>query len=174
MKYLCNPCSKLPHINFMLQQKKRLTPDAALLSLQRFCAYQDRCHEEVRSRLKELGIWGDDLEQIIVALIEENFLDEERFAKSYTRGKFRIKNWGKIRIVQELKKRKISDYCIKQGLLEIDDEDYSLTIVKLQEKYAKMHLELRAFDLQTKTVQYILSKGFEIDKILEIVTKATK
>jgi regulatory protein len=158
----------------VIQPKKRLTPHAALLSLQRFCAYQDRCHEEVRSRLKELGVWGNDLELIIVELIEDNFLDEERFAKSYTRGKFRIKNWGKIRIVQELKKRKISDYCIKQGLLEISDDDYLLTIAKLQEKYATMHPELNAFELQNKTVQYILSKGFDLENVLKVILKRSK
>ena len=145
-----------------------------MLSLQHFCAYQDRCHEEVRSRLKELGVWGDDLEEIIAELISENFLDEERFAKSYSRGKFRIKNWGKIRIVSELKKRKISDYCIKQGLLEIDADEYLETIEKLQKKYAATHPELNAFELQTKTIHYIYSKGFEMDKILEIVKKNKK
>ncbi len=160
----------------MFQQKntkKQLTPHAALLSLQRFCAYQDRCHEEVRSRLKELGVWGDDLEEIVAELIAENFLDEERFAKSYVRGKFRIKNWGRIRIVQELKKRKISEYCIKEGLKEIDETEYLATILKLKEKYANLHLDLNnsanKFELQTKTVQYIYSKGFEMDKILAVI-----
>lgn len=152
-------------------QKKRLTPHAALLSLQGYCAYQDRCHEEVRSRLKELGVWGDDAEQIIVDLIEEDFLNEERFATSFARGKFRMKSWGKTRIILELKKRKISEYCIKQGLLEIDDDEYIQTICKLKAKYAAMHPELPPFELKVKTTHYIYSKGFEMDVLLETLKK---
>jgi regulatory protein len=108
-----------------LQKKKKyISKDDALLKLQAYCAYQDRCHSEVRSKLLDLGIYGDDLEDIIVALIEDNFLNEERYARSYARGKFRIKQWGRLRIRRELKFRKISDYCIRKAMEEIDENDY--------------------------------------------------
>ena len=91
-------------------KKKYLSKEDALKKLQRYCAYQDRCHQEVRSKLLDLGIYGHDLEEVIVALIEDNFLNEERFARSFTRGKLRIKHWGRNKILQELKKKNI--FCL--------------------------------------------------------------
>ena len=112
--------------------KKKFTPtpthDVALKKLQAYCAYQDRCHKEVRSKLLDLGMRGHDLEVIMAELVEDNFLNEERFARSYVRGKFRIKRWGRIKIRLELKRRNISAYCIKKGMTEIDDNDYYTTL----------------------------------------------
>ena len=95
----------------MKKAKKYISPEDALAKLQRYCAYQDRCHQEVRTKLIDLGVFGDTLEEIITDLIKDNFLNEERFARSYARGKFRMRKWGRIKIRQELKLRKISDYC---------------------------------------------------------------
>ena len=108
--------------------------DRALSKLQKYCAYQERCHQEVRSKLIELKIYGDDLEEIIAELISDNFLNEERFAIAYAGGKFRMKKWGKVRIRIELKKRKISDYCIKKAMQEIDEEGYMEGLYKVIEK----------------------------------------
>ena len=115
-------------------KKKYHTREQALQKLQRYCAYQDRCHAEVRTKLLSLGIYGDDLEEIIVELIGENYLNEERFARSYARGKFRFKCWGRIRITQELKSRRISDYLIRKALEEIDETEYRQALYDLLDK----------------------------------------
>ena len=135
--------------------------DRALRKLQKYCAYQDRCHQEVRSKLLDLKIYGDDLEDIIVQLIEENFLNEERFARSYARGKFRIKKWGRTRIRQELKRRKISAYCIKKGMEEIDEEDYVKTLRGLIDKKRNLLKEKKPFLLKNKLAKYVMGKGYE-------------
>ncbi len=148
---------------------KRTGKTEALLKLQRFCAYQDRCHYEVRSKLLELGVYGDDLEEVIVALIEEDFLNEERFARSYARGKFRIKQWGRVRIRQELKRRQISEYCIRAALAEIDENDYTDTLRKLLEKHQN---SVKGKDERTrrdKLFRHALQKGYEAELILEVL-----
>ena len=106
------------------KKHKYISKADALTRLQRYCAYQDRCHQEVRNKLLELGIFGDDLEEIIYDLIQENFLNEERYARSFARGKFRIKKWGRNRIRQELKMRNISDYCLRKAMTEIEENQY--------------------------------------------------
>jgi regulatory protein len=141
----------------------------ALSQLQRYCAYQDRCHQECRTKLLELGVYGDTLEEILDALIADDYLDEERFAKSYARGKFRMKQWGRIRIVSELKFRKISAYCIKEALKEIDEADYIKTIQELIEKYGRVHPALEGFDLRQKTTQYVIGRGFEGDLVYPLI-----
>ncbi len=108
----------------MQKPKKYISQAEALQKLQRYCAYQDRCHSEVRSKLLDLGIYGDELEEIIAELITDNFLNEERFARSYARGKFNIKKWGRHRIKQELKRRQITDYCLRKAMEEIEETDY--------------------------------------------------
>ncbi len=142
--------------------KKIITQkDIALQKLMHYCAYQERCHQEVRSKLISLEIYGDDLEEIIAELITENFLNEERFAKTYAGGKFRLKKWGKIRIRQELKKRKISDYCIKKAMQEIDEESYMEGLYKVIEKKRKTEKETNEFKLKGRLAKYAMSKGFE-------------
>jgi len=135
--------------------------EKALKKLQKYCAYQDRCHQEVRSKLLTLKIYGDDLENIMVQLIEENFLNEERFACSFARGKFRIKKWGRTRIQQELKKRKISAYCIKKAMQEIEEEDYLITLQKLIEKKLQQSKETHPFKKKAKLAKYLMNKGYE-------------
>lgn len=142
--------------------KKIITyKDIALQKLMHYCAYQERCHQEVRSKLIALEIYGDDLEEIISELITENFLNEERFAIAYAGGKFRMKKWGKIRIRQELKKRKISDYCIKKAMQEIDEEGYMEGLYELIEKKRKTEKETNEFKLKGRLAKYAMSKGFE-------------
>lgn len=144
------------------QSQKTYTPDQALKKAEHYCAYQDRCHQEVRSKLIEWGVRGLHLENILSQLIEDNFLNEERFAKSYARGKFRIKKWGKIRIEMELKKRKISAYCIQQGLKEIDEEEYHKTLEAIIEKNIT---NKSSYAERNKLVQSLMRKGFEYDLI---------
>ncbi|MDA7625775.1 RecX family transcriptional regulator, partial [bacterium] len=125
--------------------KKYISKEDALYKLQKYCAYQERCHQEVRTKLIDLGCYGDDLEEVITSLITENFLNEERFAQSYARGKFRFKKWGRVRIRQELKFRKISTYCLKKAMEEINDEEYFEVIKTLLLKKNKVVRETNLF-----------------------------
>jgi regulatory protein len=147
--------------------KKKLTPNQALIKAQSSCAYQERCQQEMRDKLYEWGLYTDAVENIIADLISTNFLNEERFAKAYAGGKFRIKKWGRIKIKMELKSRKISDYCIKKAMEEINDKDYLKTINELIAKKSK---EIKGGKVQIrnyKIAQYIASKGFEQSLIWE-------
>ncbi|MCB0629465.1 MAG: regulatory protein RecX [Saprospiraceae bacterium] len=150
-------------------KKKYHTREQALQKLQRYCVYQDRCHAEVRTKLLSLGIYGDDLEEIIVELIGENYLNEERFARSYARGKFRFKCWGRIRITQELKSRRISDYLIRKALEEIDETEYRQALYDLLEKKLALIGTDNDFEKKQKLAGYAQRRGFEGALIWETV-----
>ncbi len=149
--------------------KKKLSPAQALIRAQLSCAYQERCQQEMRDKLYEWGLYPDAVENIIVDLITNNFLNEERFAKSYAGGKFRIKKWGKIKIKIELKKRKISEYCIKKAMQEIPDKDYITTIKQLIAKKSKEIKGGKLYVKNYKVAQYIISKGFEGDLVWDVL-----
>ena len=148
--------------------------DAALNKLRHYCAYQERCHEEVRTKLLSLKIYGDGLEEIINKLIEEDFLNEERFAKAYAGGKFRMKKWGRGKIIQGLKLRKISDYCIKKAMLEIDEADYQKTLASLVKAALKKYVAKNPFETKSKTATYLLSRGYENELIWEYINRFNK
>lgn len=154
----------------MQKKKKYLSVDDALKKMEHYCAYQDRCHAEVRTKLIELGIYGDDLEEIIVSLIGDNFLNEERFAKSYARGKFRIKHWGRNRIRRELKLRKISDYCIRKAMEEIREDDYLDVLKLVMRKKNNLMKEADPYKRKNKLFQYAISRGFETE-VIKVVLK---
>ena len=145
------------------------TLDEALIKLQRYCAYQDRCHKEVREKLSALGIWGDDAGQIIVALIEEKFLDEERFARSFVRGKHRFKKWGRIKIERELKKKDITGYCLKMGFQEIDDEEYLETLTTIITKKNQFLKAKNEYERKVKLAKFAMTKGYESHLVWEVV-----
>ena len=145
------------------KQKKYVSKEDALKKLQRYCAYQERCHQEVRTKLIQLGIYGFDLEDIISNLITDNFLNEERFAKMYAGGKFRIKKWGRVRIRKELKFRKISDYSIKKAMEEIPDADYLKTLHEIFEKRCARIKETDPFKIKGNIAKYAISRGFETE-----------
>ncbi|TXB63158.1 regulatory protein RecX [Phaeodactylibacter luteus] len=140
---------------------KWYSKEEALAKLQHFCAYQDRCHQEVRQKLMDMGVYPDWREEIITELIQDNFLNEERFAQSFARGKFRMKQWGRQRIARELKQRQISDYCIKKGMAEISEPDYQQALRELLEKKDRQLQESDPWARKAKLVRYALSKGFE-------------
>ena len=143
-----------------------------LAKAQKFCDYQERYQQEVRDKLYSLGAKPDEVEQIICQLVEQDYINEERFARAFARGKFRIKHWGKNKIRQELKFRKISEYCIKQGLLEIPDEDYLETLKNVIEKKSQSVGARHPSPLQKhKIVQYVVSRGFESNLAWEILNK---
>ena len=144
-----------------MANKKRIDKITALKKLQRYCVYQDRCHQEVRMKLINLGVYGSDLENVITELIEDNFLNEECFACSYARGKFRMKGWGRVRIVQELKQRRISEYCIRKAMKEIEDEDYINTLKALLTKKENISKETDKFKLNGSLANFAIRRGFE-------------
>lgn len=154
---------------FEEKKKKKFTPAQAILKGEAYCAYQERCQQEVRDKLYEWGLFPDEVEGIIAKLISDNFLNEERFAKAYAGGKFRIKKWGRIKIKLELKKRKISDYCIKQAMKEINEDAYYETLKQLIEKKSKDIKGGKEHIRDLKIANYIASRGFENDLIWEAI-----
>jgi regulatory protein len=149
--------------------KKKLSPQQALIKAQMTCAYQERCQQEMRDKLYEWGLYSADVENIIANLITDNFLNEERFAIAFAGGKFRIKKWGKVKIKIELKKRKISDYCIRKALSEIDENVYLDVLKSIVEKKMKENSKGQIHIRQYKSAQYALSRGFESDLIWTVI-----
>ena len=149
--------------------KDFFTIKQATQKLEHYCAYQDRCHKEVIQKLRSMKMDQDEIDQIIVQLIADNFLNEERFACSYARGKHRIKHWGKIRIVNELKFRKISQYNINLALKEITTEEYEATFHNLAEQNWESIRESNPLKKRKKFCDYVLRKGFESNLVYEKV-----
>jgi regulatory protein len=153
-----------------LESKKKYTDyPTALRKLQAFCAYQERSHSEVKTKLLDLGVYGDTVDEIIAELIQDNFLNEERFAQAFARGKFNIKKWGKIRILQELKLRKISPYCIKKAMEEIEDEEYLKTLREILVKKKNLLSETDSFKQNQKLFAYAQQKGYESELISKVL-----
>ncbi len=142
--------------------------------LRRYCNYQDRCHQEVRTKILALKIYGDDLEEIIAELIREDYLNEERYARSYTRGKFRMKKWGRNKILYQLKAKRVSDYCIKKGLEEINEEEYQDTLQKLMDKQLEKHASKGSLIAKDKTIKYAISRGYETNLVFSTIRKLEK
>ena len=159
----------MPNDRFMQQQ---FTPQQALPKAKHYCAYQERCHSEVADKLYSYGLNKNETAQIISTLIEENYLNEERFAIQYAAGHFRTKHWGRIKMKYELKKKGVSIYCIKKALQAIDDEDYANTLNRLAElKLATLKSEKNKFIKKRKLQDHLLVKGFENDLVREIVNR---
>ena len=151
--------------------KKYLTKEQALQKLKHYCAYQERCHSEVKDKLYKLGVWKKEHDEIIATLIEENYLNEERFAIAFAGGKFRVKQWGRVKIKYELKQKQVSEYCIKKALKQIEEEDYLKVLNKLaKEKYASLKRE-QYLVRKKKTMNFLIGKGFEIELVKEAVEK---
>jgi regulatory protein len=147
--------------------KEKRVDKEAQSKLEYYCSYQDRCHQEVTQKLYELGIKSNEADTVIVHLIENNFLNEERFARSFARGKHRIKGWGKNRIVNELKQRQISTPNIKCALTEISEEEYQETFDKLSLRHWDTIQESNELKKKKKFCDYLLRKGWESDLIYE-------
>ncbi|WBX73964.1 regulatory protein RecX [Tenacibaculum pacificus] len=146
------------------------TVDEIKRKMEHYCVYQDRCHKEVESKLSSFNVIPQAREIILLSLMEDNFLNEERFSKSFARGKFRIKKWGKNRIVRELKFRNISAYNIKTALKEINEEDYITTLYSLVAKKNELVTETNIFKRKKKIVDYLLYRGFESHLIYEALS----
>ena len=165
----------LPRINAhfcqsMAFETKNIGTEKAFQKAKYFCAYQERCHAEVKKKLYGFGLYKNEVELLMSQLIEENYLNEERFAMAFAGGKFRINQWGKTKIKFELKQRQVGDYSIKKALAAIPEDDYEKTLKKLAaEKLATLKSEKNIFTKKGKLQNYLVGKGFEFNLIGEIV-----
>ncbi|SDX70098.1 regulatory protein [Lutibacter oricola] len=150
---------------------KTYTVTEATRLLEKYCAYQERCHKEVEQKLHNLNMITEAKELIILHLMEHNFLNEERFSKAFVRGKFSIKKWGKIKIVNELKFKNISTYNIKSGLKEINENQYLQNLDMLASKKINLVKESNSYKKRVKVFNYLKSKGYENDIINNCLNK---
>lgn len=157
-----------------MQSKKKLSPTEAKQKIYRYCAYQERSHKEVRDKLYEYGLYRDEVEELLAALITEGFLNEERFAKAFAGGKFRMQRWGRIKILNELEARGLTSNCIKIGMKEIEDADYIKTLREILGRKLNQLDEENAFVKRDKLARYAIQKGFEPDLVWPEVKSLVK
>ena len=152
------------------------TLNELIARLERYCAYQERCHQEVKTKLHQLGGFRDDIDAVISHLIQNDYLNETRFAMLYVRSKFSIKKWGKKRIVNELKQRKITKYNIEKALEQIEEEDYQLTFNTLaQKRWDQLKRNKEPLPQRKKKwVNYLQYRGWENDLIFDALNKLTR
>ncbi len=153
----------------MKNKRLTFTLEEAKKKLENFCVYQDRCHHEVEKKLNEMHMIPEACEVIILHLMEHDFLNEERFTKSFSRGKFKIKKWGKQRIIRELKMRDISEYNIKNGLNEIDPDEYRETLKEIAIKKRDSITEKNPYKKSQKISNFLFYRGFENNLVYEVV-----
>jgi len=151
--------------------KKNLTKEQALQKLRHYCRYQERCCSEVKNKLFELGVNKTEHDKMVTGLIEENYLNEERFALAFALGRFTMRKWGRRKIHYELKERKVSEEAIQKSLKQIDEELYVRSLQRLaEEKYASLRDEPYLVR-KKKTIDYMAQKGFETDLVKVLVEK---
>lgn len=165
------PCAH-PKNRFM--QKNDLTKEQALQKLRQYCAYQERSHSDVKQKLWDLGVRRAEHDELLATLIEEDYLNEERFAKQYAGGKFRMKEWGRKKIYYGLKEKGVSEYNIKKGMKEIDEDRYREVLQELAEKkYALLRGE-QYLVRKKKTADFLLQRGFEPGLVTAAVGRLTE
>lgn len=157
----------------MEKNHKTYTVKEASLKLMQFCAYRDRSHKEVEEKLREMRMIPEACEQIIIQLMQEGFLNEERFARSFARGKFRIKKWGRLKIKRELKAREISEPVIKLAMTEIDEAEYHKTLEDLFKKKSDLLREPNLYKRKQKLANFLISKGYESHLVYDIINHET-
>lgn len=156
----------------MFEKKKKVyTVDEIKRKIEQYCVYQDRCHKEVEQKMREYTLIPEARELILLSLMKDNFLNEERFSKSFARGKFRIKSWGKQRIVRELKFKDISAYNIKTALKEIDEKEYLKTIYSITENRNAVISESNIYKRKQKLIGFLMRKGFENELVYKVVNE---
>jgi regulatory protein len=151
------------------KKNKRLTPVEALSKAYRYCAYQERSHSEVKNKLFSFGLHSDEVDQVLSRLITEGFVNEERFAKAFAGGKFRMQKWGRIKIENELNALGISRNCIQRGMKEILDDDYKKTLQQLLKKRNDLSSESDPFKKRNKLAQYAIGRGFEPELVWRMI-----
>lgn len=151
---------------------RTLSLEQALQKARHYCGYQERSHGEVKDKLYSFGLRKKDVETALATLIEENYLNEQRFATQFAGGHFRLKEWGRVKIRYELRQRQVSEYCIKKALTAIDEEDYEQTLGRLAaKKWEILGEEGNAFVRRRKLQDYLLQKGYESDRVSAVVRR---
>jgi len=150
-------------------RKKYISREEALKRLKKYCAYQERCHQEVRRKLADWGLFGTYADEVTSELVVEGFLNEERFARAYARGKFRMKGRGRRRIEYELKQKGINDYCIRKAMEEIDPEDYRQSLTDQLSHKARELKKKDVWERRNKLKAFAYRQGFEMELIYEMV-----
>ena len=153
---------------------KKLTPSEVRQKIYHYCAYQERSHQEVKNKLYDLGLYTSEVDEMISHLIVEGYLNEERFAKAFAGGKFRLKSWGRIKIIQSLEGKGLTKNCIQAGLKEIEEPDYLKTLELLLTKKAEQIDEPNAFVKRDKLAKYAIQKGYEPDLVWLALKKMVK
>ncbi|HUM64554.1 MAG TPA: regulatory protein RecX [Chitinophagaceae bacterium] len=158
----------------MATYKKQLSPEQALQKLRHYCGYQERCHREVTDKLYSLGVRKNDQGEIIASLISDGYLNEERYARAFAGGKFRVNGWGRVKIKYALKQKQVSEYCIRKALSEIKEQDYLDKLQKITtEKFASLkgeHYLVR----KKKTADFLIQRGFEPNLAEAAISMITK
>ncbi len=151
---------------------KNIGTEKAWQKIKHYCAYQERSHAETRDKLYSFGLYKHEVETLLTRLIEENYLNEERYAIAFAGGKFRMKQWGRVKIKYELQQNRVSAYCIKKAIAAIDEDDYQNTLQKLATaKLATLKSEKNTFVKKTRLRNYLMQKGFEPALVMEIVNR---
>lgn len=153
-----------------MEFKQYFTKEQALQKAKHYCAYQERCHSEVKEKLYSFGLYKKEVEELLSLLIEENYLNEERFAIQFAGGRFRIKHWGRVKIKYELKQKQVSEYCIKKALAAINETDYKKQLQKLYEaKLKTLKSEKNIFIKKRKLSDHLMQKGYESGLIRSLI-----
>ena len=153
-------------------QAKNIGTERALQKIKHYCSYQERSHQEVKEKLYGFGLYKDEVESLLSQMIEENYLNEERYAIAFAGGKFRIRQWGRIKIKYELKQKRVSEYCIKKGLASIAEDDYKKTLQKLfEEKKELLKKEKNELNKKQRLRFFLVQKGYEPQLISELLSK---
>lgn len=133
-----------------------------------YCVYQDRCHKEVEQKFWDFLLIQEAKDEILLYLLKENYLNEERFTRSYIRGKFYQKNWGRNKIINSLKFKGISQKLIQNSMNEIDEEDYEKSVVKLFGQHYQIQKENKVYLKRQKTIKFLMNKGYEYEILLRL------
>ncbi|MEO1049101.1 MAG: regulatory protein RecX [Bacteroidota bacterium] len=151
--------------------KRTFTLKEAKVKASRYCAYQERTQQEVRNKLYEFGLRTDEVEEALSDLIVDGFINEERYAKSFAGGKFRMKKWGRVKILQEMKQKGLSQYCINKGMEEIDETEYRDVLMALLNKKADELRSLAPYQKKHKVAQFVIRKGYEPNLVWDCINE---
>lgn len=152
-----------------MEFRKRIDKEKAFQKIKHYCAYQERCHQEVKEKLYGMGLYKNEVEELVARLICDDYLNEERFACQFAGGKFRMKNWGRKKIEYELKKKNVSAYCIRKAMKEIPEEDYRNTLLKLAGQKASLLQNESLPQQRQKLKNHLLMKGYEYEIVDQLV-----
>lgn len=158
----------------MAKTPKELSIIEARQKIYAYCAYQERTHQEVKNKLFQFGLHSNEVDELLSHLIIEGYLNEERFARAFVGGKFRVKKWGRLKIMHELEARGLTSNCIRSGMKEIDESDYIKTLTSILTKKAELLSDKEHFTKREKLAKYGIQKGFESELVWKYVKNLVK